>query len=468
MAAAPDFQQPSALVTTADDNPTPLTLLRSSDLDDWLEDQSEARRDWVRRSGFKARPQETLRVPAGDTAPEEVIVGWDGVENLETLGGLPLALPEGIYRPTQDWRDLVLLGWQLGAYRFTRYMKATRVPARLLVQEGPTTNRATRIAAAVYLTRDLINTPAGDLLPSDLAAAAQRVAETFGASFRETVGDALLDAGYRTIHAVGRAAADAPRLIDLTWGDENAPKITLVGKGICFDSGGLDIKPSSAMRTMKKDMGGAAQALGLAQAIMALGLPVRLRVLLAAAENAISGNAFRPGDIIETYSGRTVEIDNTDAEGRLVLCDALTLACEESPELLVDFATLTGSARSAVGAEISAMFANDDALAEALYVSGAAVDDPVWRLPLHAPYRALLKSSVADTLNSAPTPFAGAITAALYLEDFVSDTTWAHFDLMAFNTRNRPGRPEGGEAMALRAVLELLERRYTPRRGATP
>ena len=373
---------------------------------------------------------------------------------------MPFALPEGIYRPTQSWGTLSLLGWHLGAYRFTRYKQADRVPAQLAIADQALAARVTAFASAVYLTRDLINTPAGDLLPSDLAAATEQVAAERGATFREVVGDALLDAGYRTIHAVGRAASDASRLIELTWGPADAPKITLVGKGICFDSGGLDIKPSSAMRTMKKDMGGAAQALGLAQLIMDLELPVRLRLLIAAAENAISGNAFRPGDIIETYSGRTVEIDNTDAEGRLVLCDALTLACEEAPALLVDFATLTGSARSAVGAEISAMFSNDDAVAAELQDCGSDVDDPVWRLPLHAPYRAMLKSAVADTLNSAPSPFAGAITAALYLEDFVGETPWVHFDLMAFNTRSRPGRPEGGEAMALRAVFELLERRY--------
>ena len=454
------YTQPSAVQTGASDAAIPLILLRTEELPAWLAEQAPARQAWVADNGFRAKAGQSLRLPAEGDQSTAVVVGWDGEDNLATLGGLPLSLPEGIYAPAEPLSELALLGWHLGAYQFTRYKQASRAPATLQVPASTTSERAQALASAVYLTRDLINTPAGDLLPSDLAAATAAVAEEQGANFNEVVGDDLLTAGYRTIHAVGRAATDAPRLIELTWGAADAPKITLVGKGICFDSGGLDIKPSSAMRTMKKDMGGAAQALGLAQAIMALKLPVRLRLLIAAAENAISGNAFRPGDIIETYSGRTVEIDNTDAEGRLVLCDALTLACEETPALLVDFATLTGSARSAVGAEISAMFANDDSLAEALYDSGVAVDDPVWRLPLHAPYRALLKSSVADTLNSAPTPFAGAITAALYLEDFVTDVPWVHFDLMAFNTRTRPGRPEGGEAMALRAVFDLLERRY--------
>lgn len=443
---------------------TQLTLISEADFPAWLKDQPAAVRQWLQAQGFEAKAGSWVHLaPAADSAAT-VIAGWDGKEDLNTLGALPLGLPAGRYAPTAAWSELAILGWWLGSYQFTRYKAARRAPATLVLPPSRNADRAAEAAAAVWLCRDLINTPAADMLPSDLAAAARAVAESFGASYQEITGEALLDAGLRTIHAVGRAATDAPRLIELNWGDASHPQITLVGKGICFDSGGLNLKPTSAIRTMKKDMGGAAQALALAQLIMARALPVRLRLLIAAAENAIAGNAFRPGDIITTYSGRTVEIDNTDAEGRLVLCDALSLASEQKPTLTIDFATLTGSARSAVGAEIAAMFSNNDEVAEAIYRAGAAVDDPVWRLPLHAPYRALLSSNIADTLNSAPSPFAGAITAALYLEDFVDSEPWVHFDLMAFNTRSRPGRPEGGEAMAMRAVCAYLEQQY----GAAP
>ena len=356
--------------------------------------------------------------------------------------------------------DLALLGWALGGYQFTRYAAAKRGPARLLVADAQQCERVLEEASAVALTRDLINTPAEDMLPSHLAAAAERLAEQCGAACEVTTGAALLERGLRTIHAVGRAASDAPRLIDLRWGQEDHPRVTLVGKGVCFDSGGLDIKPGSAMRTMKKDMGGAAQVLGLARLIMTRKLPIQLRVLVPAVENAIAGNAYRPGDVIETYQGTTVEIDNTDAEGRLVLCDALTLAREDDPELLIDYATLTGAARAAVGAEIAALFSSDPALAQEIYRAGVAQDDAVWPMPLHEDYAYLLESKVADTLNSAPSPFAGAITAALFLAKFTGTTPWVHFDLMAFNVRARPGRPEGGEAMGLRAVYAYLARRY--------
>ncbi|MEM1433427.1 MAG: leucyl aminopeptidase family protein [Pseudomonadota bacterium] len=447
----------------APEGATALTLVQTNAVDDWLRTLSPEQRAWVRSNDFTAESGATLRLlPEADEAPS-VVVGWDGKADLNTLGGLPLTLPEGIYRPTQTWDELALLGWWLGAYQFDRYKAARREPAVLVVPQTAAAAAAEAIARAVWLCRDLINTPAADMLPSDLAAAAQSVAQQFNAGIEVTAGDDLLKAQYRTIHAVGRAATDAPRLIDLRWGNTEHPRVTLVGKGICFDSGGLDLKPSSAMRTMTKDMGGAAQALALAQLIMARQLPVRLRLLIAAAENAVAGNAFRPGDIITTYSGRTVEIDNTDAEGRLVLCDALSLATEEEPALIVDFATLTGSARSAVGAEVSAMFCNRDEVADGVYAAGQETDDPVWRLPLHAPYRSMLKSTIADTLNSAPSPFAGAITAALYLEDFVEDQPWLHFDLMAFNSRSRPARPEGGEAMAMRAVFHYLDSRYGAR-----
>jgi leucyl aminopeptidase len=316
--------------------------------------------------------------------------------------------------------------------------------------------------SSVTLARDLINTPAGDLLPSTLAAAVQRVAAEFDAHFSVTVGDELIQAGHGAIHAVGRASVDAPRLADLSWGDPSHPHVVLIGKGVCFDSGGLDIKPAAGMRSMKKDMGGAAIALGLARLIMANRLPVHLRLLIPAVENAIAGNAFRPGDVLRTHKGITVEIDNTDAEGRLVLCDALSLAVTQDPVLVVDYATLTGAARTAVGPEIAAMFTNDDTVAAGIEAAARRTDDAVWRLPLHADYAPMLKSTIADTVNSAASPYAGAITAALFLEKFVDSTPWVHFDVMAWNVRDRPGRPEGGEAMALRAVFDYLASRFPP------
>jgi len=445
------------------DEATPITLVRSDDLDAWRASLPDGQGQWVTRTGFRAEAEQLLWLPDDDGRPGAVAVGWNGEADLASLGSLPERLPGGDYRLATAVNELQLLGFALGSYRYDRYRSsatATDDRPRLVLPENVDGERLEAIRAAVALGRDLINTPASDMLPSQLAGAVQSVAEACGADCRVISGDALLDRGFRTIHAVGRASTDAPRLIDLSWGDPAHPRVTLVGKGVCFDSGGLDIKPAANMRSMKKDMGGAAIALGLAQLVMARALPVRLRLLIPAVENAIAGNAYRPGDVIETYQGLTVEIDNTDAEGRLVLCDALALAVEEQPELIVDFATLTGSARSAVGAEIAAMFCNDDAVAGALARAGEAQDDAVWRLPLHAPYGYKLDSKVADTVNSASTPFAGAVTAALFLQKFVATTPWVHFDVMAYNTRSRPGRPEGGEAMALRAVFAYLEARY--------
>jgi leucyl aminopeptidase len=311
------------------------------------------------------------------------------------------------------------------------------------------------------LARDLINTPAEDMGPPELAEAAQTLAAKHGARYRVIVGDELLELNYPAIHMVGRAAAKAPRLIDFVWGNENAPKLTLVGKGVCFDTGGLDLKPSGGMRMMKKDMGGAATLLGLASAIMEAKLPVRLRVMVPAVENAVAGNAFRPLDIIKTRKGMTVEVGNTDAEGRLILCDALYEACNERPTLLIDMATLTGAARTALGPELPALFANDDAVADELLRFGLNESDPLWRLPLWKPYRQMIVSPIADLNNVSESSFAGAITAALYLDAFVTPgTPWIHIDTYAWNQKSRPGRPEGGEALAMRALYALIEHRF--------
>ena len=309
--------------------------------------------------------------------------------------------------------------------------------------------------------RDLINTPANDMGPERLEAAVRQLGERHGAQVSSIVGDELLAQNYPTIHAVGRAAAIAPRLIDLVWGDEDRPKLTLVGKGVCFDSGGLDLKPPAGMRLMKKDMGGAANMIGLAHMVMAAALPVRLRLLVPAVENSVSGNAMRPMDVIRTRKGLTVEIGNTDAEGRLILCDALAEASSESPDLILDCATLTGAARTALGADLPALFCNDDAVATALLAAGDAEQDPVWRMPLYRPYRKMLSSDVADLNNVSEAPLAGAVTAALFLERFVEPgTPWAHMDMMAWNREARPGRPRGGEAQFIRGAMAMLRRRY--------
>lgn len=445
---------------TASDNPTPIELVSPAALNGLFDRLDAAQRASLERQGFRAQGSQFAWLEENGVA--RVVSAWNGEDDLRSLGALPMSLPEGDYALGSDVSDLQRLGWGLGSYQFQRYRKAKRGPARLLLPAGADREALCNTARAVSLCRDLINTPAQDMAPSHLEAELRSLADIFDATIAVTAGDALLDIDCGAIHAVGRAAADEPRLIDLQWGDPSHPKVTLVGKGVTFDSGGLDIKPSSGMRLMKKDMGGAATAIGLAYLVMAQALPIRLRLLVPAAENAISGNSFRPGDVLNTHKGLTVEIDNTDAEGRLLLCDALSIACDDDPEVIFDYATLTGSARSAVGAEVAAMFTNRDELATSVAAAGETADDPVWRMPLHAAYNYMLDSKIADVVNCAPTPYAGAVTAALFLQRFVGDVPWMHFDIMAYNIRNRPGRPEGGEAMALRAVYDYLERRYRP------
>lgn len=447
-------QNPSAIPAT------PLELVPVDQFAAWLDRQDTVSRAWIDRTGFKARAGQFTWLPDPTGQPNRVVAGYSGKFDLSTLGDLPNKLPEGVFIPSSILPEIALIGWGLGAYRFDRYKARERSPAQLLVSDHTLCSQVESIVSACNLGRDLINTGADDLRPSHLAAAIQSLGAEFGARVEVTTGQALLDRGFRTIHAVGRAAEDPPCLVDLRWGNPAAPRLTLVGKGVCFDSGGLDIKPSSGMRWMKKDMGGAAIAIGLARLIMAERLPVCLRLLVPAVENAIAGNAYRPGDVIRSYGGITIEVDNTDAEGRLILCDAISLACEEKPDLLIDFATLTGAARSAVGAEISAMFATSDQTASDLYEAGVREDDPVWRLPLHAAYADMLRSNVADVVNSPSSPYGGAITAALFLRKFTGDAEWVHFDTNAFNTRSRPGRPEGGEAMSLRTTFAYLRSRY--------
>lgn len=374
-------------------------------------------------------------------------------------------MPQGDYYLAGEWsaavKERLALGWGLGAYQFTRYRQAKPPTARLSVDSTCDLRQVRAQIQAIGLVRDLINTPAEDLMPEHLADTMIVLGKEFGARVEQVVGDALLEQNFPAIHAVGRASVHAPRLLDLRWGEEGNPRLTLVGKGVCFDSGGLDLKSANGMRLMKKDMGGAAHALGLARLIMSTGLPVRLRVLVAAVENAVAGNALRPGDVIRSRKGLTIEIDNTDAEGRLILCDALAEGATEQPELLIDFATLTGAARVALGTEVPALFSNSDELAAGLLAAAEAQQDPLWRLPLYNPYREMLDSKIADIANAANAPYAGAITAALFLREFVpEETAWAHVDVMAWNTRSRPGRPEGGEAMGIRAVSHYLRQRF--------
>ncbi|WP_313806972.1 leucyl aminopeptidase family protein [Sphingobium sp.] len=451
------------------DNNQPACSIRIVDaqgLETWLESQPERVRALVAAQKFKGRAHEFAVLPGDDPAEWSVVAGVAAREKLGPwcLARLAEALPGGTYRLAEGAAGAAMLGWLTAQYRFDRYRKDENpAGARVLLTGEVAQIEATvRLAQAVSLVRDLVNTPAADMGPGDLEAAARKVAERFDAECAVIKGDSL-ERGFPMIHAVGKAADKgfAPRLIELRWGDPAHPKVALVGKGICFDSGGLDIKPSSAMRLMKKDMGGAAHALALAQLIMGARLPVRLHLLIPAAENAISGNAFRPGDILRSRKGLTVEIGNTDAEGRLVLGDALTLAGEDKPELIIDYATLTGAARVAVGPDLPALFTNDDALAGEMDKAGSALDDPSWRLPLWDGYAEMLKSDVADINNAGEGGFAGAITAALFLKRFVPENTlWMHLDTFAWRPASRPGRPKGGEALGLRAAFHVLQTRY--------
>ena len=442
----------------------PIETVVQEDFDAWSRKQGAALRAWLKTTGFRARPGQLTFLRDGDA---RVLAGVEAPDDLWSYAGLAENLPAGSYRLDGELdkraAEAAALGWALGCYDFARYRKPREALPRLIWPKAADRAAVTAAAEAVTQVRDLVNIPANDLGPAELAEAVRGVARRYGAKVAVTVGEQLLKKNYPAIHAVGRAASRAPRLIDLRWQGPKAgkgPKVTLVGKGVCFDSGGLDLKPAAGMLLMKKDMGGAAHALALAQWIMAAKLPVRLRLLIPAVENAVSGDAFRPGDVIATRKGLSVEIGNTDAEGRLVLCDALAEAATEKPDVLLDFATLTGAARVALGPELPALFCNDDALAAALLEAGEAEGDLLWRMPLHRSYRKMLDSKIADINNVSQGGFAGAITAALFLQEFVPDEIpWAHVDLMAWNATARPGRPVGGEAMTLRAAFAAIAAR---------
>ncbi len=457
------------LVSAPDAQAIPLHVVSPERLPEWLAGADDATRAWVEANGFAARLGETLALPGPEGAVGGVLVGWGGAVDRARgrfhLAGAAAKLPAGRYSIDADGvamrRDVEALGWLLGEYRFGRYNDAKPSVADLVCPEGVDAARLTTIAEGARLTRELIDTPANDMGPEALEAAFMALAAKHDATARVIRGQALLAANFPMIHAVGAAASQAPRLLDMTWGREDAPGITLVGKGVCFDTGGLNIKPGTSMGLMKKDMGGAANALGLAAMIMGLGLDLRLRVLIPAVENAISAAAMRPGDILTSRKGLTVEINNTDAEGRLVLADALALADEENPELIVSLATLTGAARVALGPDVPPFFTDDDALAADLAQASAAVADPLWRLPFWTPYESLIEPGIADLDNSPAGGMAGAVTAALFLRRFVDRSPrYLHVDLYGWTPADKPGRSKGGASQGVRAILDVLESRF--------
>jgi len=446
----------------AENTGTPLIIIEKSAYQTWLADQDTQSKNWLANTQYKG--QGLALIPNSEGKLNQALFIVADASDYFACGDLIKQLPQGqfLLQAENKFHDAISFGWLVGAYQFDRYVtnKADKQLAVLAINNQASVDKAVKFAQATALTRDLVNTPAGDMMPEHLAQATDDLAAQYNAKVSHIVGDDLLSQNYPTIHAVGRASVHTPRLIDMTWGDSKNPQITLVGKGVCFDSGGLDMKPAAGMRNMKKDMGGAAHVLGLAQLIMAHNLPINLRVLIPAVENAVSSNALRPGDVVTTRKGLTVEIHNTDAEGRLVLCDALAEAENDEPELIIDFATLTGAMRVALGTELPGFFSTNDQVAADITSAGLKNSDPVWRMPLHRPYDNLFESTIADMTNCPTQPFGAAISAALYLERFVEKTDWVHFDVMAFNVRHLSGRPLGGEAFGIRAVFDYLAAKF--------
>jgi leucyl aminopeptidase len=458
---------PSIFETASASNAIPITFVTKTNWEQIRETLPAHARQFAQANGFAAKPGKYLALPAPDGSLARVLFGLEDEATRSRdpfrPGSLPGLLPSGVYRFANAPHDtrLAALAFALGSYRFGRYRKAEAPDVRLVPPDGVDAAELSRIAEAACLARDLINTPSNDMGPQELAQAAEQVASRFGAAFNCITGDELVRQNFPLIHAVGMASSRAPRLIDLTWGNPDHPKVTLVGKGVCFDTGGLDLKPSSGMLIMKKDMGGAANVLALAQLVMGAKLKIRLRVLIPAVENAVAGNAFRPLDIFTSRKGLTVEIGNTDAEGRLVLADALALADEEKPELLIDMGTLTGAARVALGPDLPPFYTQDDTLAAEVAAHAAAEHDPLWRMPLWPAYDAWLDSKTADITNAPSGAFAGSITCALFLQRFVEHARgWLHVDIYGWTPSAKPARPEGGECQAARAIYGLLSQRY--------
>lgn len=454
---------PKCFVTRSDKPTTPILLLPQKEAAAWLAKQNAFTKTWL--SATNQQRLETGAVfllPQSEGKISRVVCCIADEKDYWTAALLPMTIPPGVYHFEHAPDELRFpLVWGLSAYQFTRYKAASKTPAQLLLRDQAKAAHLNQLVEATYWIRDLINTPADDMGPTELAKEAIRLAKDCGAKLSQLIGPDLLKKNYACIYTVGRGADDAPRLVDLRWGKKNHPRLTLVGKGVCFDSGGLDLKPPAGMALMKKDMAGAAHVLGLARLIMQAKLPVQLRVLIPMVENSVSGSAYRPGDVIKSRKGLTIEVGNTDAEGRLVLADALTEAVSEKPDLLIDLSTLTGAARIAMGTELAALFTNRDELAEKLLRHAEEEFDPIWRLPLYKPYRDQLNSSIADLNNSSSEAYGGAITAALFLKEFVPDEIpWIHVDMMAWNLKSRPGRPAGGEANTLRALFAYLKKRF--------
>lgn len=453
----------AAIFSNNRDAAIPLHVIDQSELKNWLKGQDDLVRAWVQANGFVAAKGQALVIPAKDGSAAMALAGFGTAGQRARrrfhLAGIAEKLPAGTYEIASGLGDDIAatecFGWLMSGYRFDRYREQPVPQVDLVAPANVDAERLEIIAAAEVLIRDLINTPASDMGPDALEAAATRLAEQHKATISVIRGDDLLAQNLPMIHTVGRAADRAPRLIDMQWGSDG-PTLTLVGKGVCFDTGGLNIKPRGSMGQMKKDMGGAANVLGLAHMIMALNLPVQLRVLIPAVENSISGNAYRPGDILTARNGLTVEINNTDAEGRLVLADALTLAQEGDPDLIVSMATLTGAARVAVGSDLAPFFTDDDRAALALGAAAARVQDPVWRMPFHEPYELKIEPPQADLDNAPSGGFAGAITAALFLRRFVADAPYMHFDIYGWQSSSAPARPKGGVGQGARALLDAL------------
>lgn len=442
----------------------PIRLVEASSASHIVSALPDAAAAWAEHHGFTGALGQTCALPGDNGRPSLVLVGMGSAETRArsrfAIGAAIAKLPGASYAieawPEGPEATEIALGYLFSLYRFSRYRTQSTPKAQLVAPEHLNAARLERIATGEALTRDLINTPAEDMGPRDLEHAARDLAELHGARITATHGASLLDANLPLIHTVGRASDEDPRLIDMSWG-ESGPTVTLVGKGVCFDTGGLNLKPGASMGLMKKDMGGAANVLGLAHMIMDEGLALRLRVLIPAVENAVAGNAFRPGDILTARDGQTIEINNTDAEGRLVLADALALASEEDPDLLISMATLTGAARVAVGADLAPFYTDDEAMAAALAASAKDVADPVWRLPFHAPYEKLIEPGIADLDNAPKGGFAGSITAALFLRRFAANArSYTHFDIYAWSASDAPGRPKGGLGQGARAVFETL------------
>lgn len=451
------------LFADADAPATPLHVIEQEGLDLWLKGQPDHIRSWVAAHDFTAALGQALVVPDGTGAPALALAGY-GSDGTRARGRFPLAaaaakLPKGTYAVASgldaDRADIEALGWLLASYRFNRYSDSGTMAARLICPAGADRARIETIAMGEALTRDLINTPANDMGPAELEEAARKLAKDHGASVAVIAGEDLLTQNFPLIHTVGRASNRTPRLIDISWG-RAGPKITLVGKGVCFDTGGLNLKPGASMGLMKKDMGGAANVLGLAHMLMATGQKIQLRVLIPAVENAVSANAFRPGDILTSRKGLTVEINNTDAEGRLVLADALCLAQEDDPDLILSMATLTGAARVAVGPDLAPYYCDHMPFVSELESAAQDRSDPVWRMPFHTPYEAMIEPGIADLDNAPKGGFAGSITAALFLRRFVGASPYAHFDIYGWNPGDAPGRPKGGVGQATRALLEVI------------